>query len=743
MINIAPFGGCGLHNPISGLRRLNMAESVFGRPMGFQNSPFSLSANANLQLLDFVTGKLEIPGWIRRLTYADASHQPTPEQGKAVDNADIVIVEMSTPIEYIFEGHLLNINLFEEVMVQELAALEGHKKLITKWRSSLLKGKEDVRTETSEELYKLVPREGEHQENLAKFIRDTRSRILGPDEMTKAIAELRERMGKPLGLILHNFQFMPDGRSVSWPAEFKNDSAEVAKRLELPTLDFAEFVERNGVGRVMAADRRHWEPRFYPRIAEHIFDFAANVLGHRPMREQIAAIRTAEREAAMDYLETDTEMAKPDGISHSPRLARYTFDFESGGYLPDVANTVHVVVVIGNGWATGATADEMDLVPATIGCEHEGHAFMFDEGIRPNGKPVKAFVPLRETVIGTSKETPCSGIADQIIRNCDDRFAEKPTLLFVVVADPGGTVSGMGMAPESGLMRGSRQHAQVLQYVKRASQIAAEGNKRIEVLAVCLLAGERETQLKQFNASEFERQLSVLQSQYDSDLRRVTGQADAVRMLVTQANRAPKEAFKVAPTAAAQLRVQDRNPNVRCVGPTYGVPTEVRASGHPLYPNPLGYRRLGQQIGKFIIEDIWGPGRTALYATEHYWLGPKTLRVRFSHPIVIETEDTQVRVSDLGPGAGLVFDDGTPWTPSIESVSTMRHIEDELEIELTSPSIGPRKRLLIAAVPSVKGSTGNLTGARSAIRSRRPFDQDPLDGVDLYDWACTQELAVP
>jgi len=66
-----------------------------------------------------------------------------------------------------------------------------------------------------------------------------------------------------------------------------------------------------------------------------------------------------------------------------------------------------------------------------------------------------------------------------------------------------------------------------------------------------------------------------------------------------------------------------------------------------------------------------------------------------------------------------------------------------LEIELTSPSIGPRKRLLIAAVPSVKGSTGNLTGARSAIRSRRPFDQDPLDGVDLYDWACTQELAVP
>lgn len=744
MINIAPFGGCGLHNPIGGLRRLKMADSVFARRMGFQHSPFSLSANANLQLLDFATGELEIPTWIRRLTYADASHRPTAEQGKAVDEADIVIVEMSTPIEYMFEGFLLNINLFEEVMVQELAGLEAHKKLITKWRSSLLKGKEDVRSETSEELYKLVPHETEHQENLARFIRDTRTRLLGADEMTMAIAELRDRLGKPLGLILHNFQFMPDGRPVSWPPEFKNDSAEVAKRLELPSLDFAEFVERNGVGRVMAADRRHWEPRFYPRIAENIFDFAANVLGRPPMREQIAAVRASEREAAMDYLEQgETVMTKPEGFTHSPTLARYTFDFESGGYLPDVANTVHIVIVIGNAWATGASADETNLLPVTIGCEHEGHAFMFDQGIRPTGKPVKAFVDLRETVVGTSKESPCSGIADQILRNCDDRFAEKPTLLFFVVSDPAGTVSGTGMAPESGLMRGSRQHAQILQYVKRAGQIAAEGNKRIEIAAVCLIAGEREAQLKQFSATEFERQLSLLQKQYDSDLRRLTGQTDPVRLLVTQTNRSPKELRKVAPQAAAQLRVQDANPDVRCVGATYGLPTEVRASGHPLYPNPLGYRRLGQLIGRFILDDVWGTGRAPLFATHYYWLGPKTLRVRFSHPIVVETEDSQVRVSDLGPGAGMVFDDGTPWSPTIESVTELRHVEDELEIELTSPSIGHHKRLLIAAVPTVRGSTGNLTGARSAIRSRRPFDHDPLDGTDLYDWACIQELPVP
>ena len=137
MINFAPFGGCGLHNPVGSLRRLKVAESVFGQ-MGFQNSPFSLSANANLQLLDFVTGNLDIPEWIRRLTYADRSHRPSDAQGAAIHDSDIVLVEMSTPIEYLFDSHLLNINLFEEVMLQELASLASHKKLISSWRSSLL-----------------------------------------------------------------------------------------------------------------------------------------------------------------------------------------------------------------------------------------------------------------------------------------------------------------------------------------------------------------------------------------------------------------------------------------------------------------------------------------------------------------------------------------------------------------------------------------------------------------------------
>ena len=743
MINIAPFGGCGLHNPIGGLRRLHMAESVLGRRMGFYNAPFALSGNANLQLLDFITGKLDIPEWIRRLTYADASHRPTPEQSAVVDEADIVIAEMSTPVEYVFEGFLLNINLFEEVMLQELAGLEEHKKLVSKWRSSLLKGKEEVRAETSAELYKLVPQDTEHQQNLARFIRDTRTRILGADEMTKAIGELRESLGKPMGLILHNFQFMPDGRPVSWPPDFKDQSSEVAKRLGLPVLDFAEFVERQGVGRVMAADRRHWEPRFYPRIAEHIFDFAAKVLGRPSMREQIAATKASERESALDYLEqSESDVTSSANPTHSPSLARYRFDFETGGYLPDVANTVHIVIVLGNAWATGATADQTEKTPVTIGCEHEGHAFTFDEGVRPTGRSVKAFVHLRETVNGTSKETPCSGIADQVIRNCDDRFAEKPTLLFFIVADPAATVTGLGFSPESGLMRGSRQHAQVLHLVKRAGQIASESNKRVEVAAVCLIAGERDVAQRQFNATEFERQLSLLQKQYDSDLRRLTGQGDAIRLLLTQTNRSAKDPFRVAPTLAAQLAVEARNPDVRCVGPSYSVPTEIREKGHGLYPKPSGYRRIGQLFGRFILDDVWGAGRTALYATSHYWVGPKTLRVRFTQPVMIETEDAQVRVSDLGPGAGLVFTDGTPWSPSIEKVSNIQGVEDELEIELTSPPTGPHKRLLIAAVPTVPNSTGNLTGARSAIRSRRPFDQDPLDGVDLYDWACIQDLAV-
>lgn len=739
MITFAPFGGCGLNNPLNHLRRLGVGEFVF-RQMGFQATPFALSATANLQLLDFVTGKLEIPQWIRRLMYGDVSHQPTKEQGDKIFACDFVISEMSTPVDYMFEGFVLNINRFEEVMAEELAQLQEHRKLIGTWRQALVKGKDDVRAAAAEEIYGLLRKDSEEQQNLARFVRETTSRILSQDEIAKAAGELRERIGKPMGLVLHNFQFLPDGRAISWPADFKRQMAEVGERLDMPTFDLAPYVQEHGVGRVMAADRRHWEPSYIPRLSEQFYDFAASVLGRPPIKDELARLRE-EKMASEDDMEDEIEEGAPDSAQRAGQLARYEFDYESGGYLPQIDDTVFVVLLLGQSWASGATADATDLVPVTIGSEHKDHALMFDAGIRPGGRAVEKFIDLHESVLGTTRETPCSGIADHIMRHCDARFADKPTILFISAASAS-TLTGAGMTPESGSMRGSQQHRQLLRYVNRARQIAGESGKRVEVLGICFAGGDLEAGQKSSSAALFERQISLLQQQYDSDLRAITGQVQPVRLFVSQTGRSTG-GTDVSPVVVAQLAAQDRNMFVRCAGPTYCFPTEIREKGHPLHAKPLGHRRLGQTFGHFLLQDCWGTGADAMRVTDGYWLNPVTARLRFSQPVAIETSDHQVRVSDLGPGAGINFDDGSAWSPSVREVRTIKGRDYELEIELSGPSSGPHKRFLIAVVPTVRGASGNLQGARSAIRSRRPFDKDPLDGTDLYQWACAQEFNVP
>ena len=49
----------------------------------------------------------------------------------------------------------------------------------------------------------------------------------------------------------------------------------------------------------------------------------------------------------------------------------------------------------------------------------------------------------------------------------------------------------------------------------------------------------------------------------------------------------------------------------------------------------------------------------------------------------------------------------------------------------------------LSARPTGRGGVGCLEGARSGIRSKDAFDTDPLDGTELFDWACTEVISLP
>ena len=773
MIDVLPFGGCGLHNPLGAVSKKTNGPNIFGS-LRIRGKMFSLSANTNLQLVDFVAGDSDFPVWIKELMYGGTAEKPSSDKRSLIYSCDIAIVELSTPIELNFDGALLNINRFEEAILSRTSKISVEKKLISRWKSALLKGDEEVRRSMAKEIHGLIPKDTPEDQDIAKFVLSTASRMLSVEEQTKSVADLRDRLGMPVGMILHNFSFMPDGRSVSWPAGFKDSCAEVAKRLDLPTFDFASHVKEAGVATVMLDDLRHWAPGSYLRLGELMHDFCDGVLdgqGKSRVRTRAtdqtsqttaAGVKTSsggapskkpERLNAMASLDEElrrelAELLQDDGAPSAaptagPLLSApqyYQFDSVSGGHLRDSEPALLAVVVLGSAWAMGMNNDPEDKVVSELS-SHTAGALMFNAGVRAAGKDVKAFVQLQEQGGSFAKETPCAGIADQVIRNSWSRFRRRPEMLFFAVGRRATSLSGAGQTGEDGLLRGSVQHREVTRLVARARDIAAGQKLRLEVAAICLLHGEYEAG-RNVSGSAYRRGLSMLQLQYDADIRAMTGQSEPVRLYLTQTNRGVAR-FEPPEIPIAQLNAGRDNPYVQCVGPTYFAAPEARTEGAAAYVKAAGYRRIGQLFGRFLLDDLWGGQREPLRVEEAYWTGPKTVRLRYNRPVSLEEDDARVNISALGPGLGVDFNDGAPWSPTVESVRATRGREAELDVELTAPPTGPRKRVLIATRTTGAGGVGCLEGARSAIRSKEPFDTDPIDDAELFDWACSEQINLP
>jgi len=93
------------------------------------------------------------------------------------------------------------------------------------------------------------------------------------------------------------------------------------------------------------------------------------------------------------------------------------------------------------------------------------------------------------------------------------------------------------------------------------------------------------------------------------------------------------------------------------------------------------------------------------------------------HPVTSSAEDLTNPLRFLGV-------DVSPRDPSV------------LIVTLRDSIIGPDARLFVAARATGGASCGKHEGARSGIRSAKPYDHDPLDGKALYHWACTESVDI-
>ncbi len=67
---------------------------------------------------------------------------------------------------------------------------------------------------------------------------------------------------------MHNFNYMPDARPVSWPTDFKKQVINIARSLDMPIYDPASLVAQYGTQVALEKDMRHYAKNFVPAVAD-------------------------------------------------------------------------------------------------------------------------------------------------------------------------------------------------------------------------------------------------------------------------------------------------------------------------------------------------------------------------------------------------------------------------------------------------------------------------------------------
>ncbi len=218
---------------------------------------------------------------------------------------------------------------------------------------------------------------------------------------------------------------------------------------------------------------------------------------------------------------------------------------------------------------------------------------------------------------------------------------------------------------------------------------------------------------QQFNVTTYAANLTTWQSDYETDIKAVTGQTGTIPMVVDQQN-------GYSPSQAGTLPSS--------TGPTYGSstayqawrayltnPTKVVLEGpryqYPYNPDGLhltsqGQRWKGEMFAKAALSSSWSP----LYPTSAI-LSANVITVIFNVPVPPIVLDYAM-VFNPGNAGFEYFDAGTP--PTITSVAITG--PTTMTITLSGTPSGSNKQLRYGHTRSSTISAGPFTGARGNVR---------------------------
>ena len=280
---VLPMGACLLHGPLNPIarERTRIAFPKYG------TFPGVYTFGEMFQALDILLGKRDVPAQIRPIANIQPNFVARPS-AIGFDEVDAVLVEPSSPVDLEYRGCYLNRNRLTHYVIAPIKGVSREaNKAANQWlRSGLIGLNDQLRASAAEALLKHIPEDLPDKDFIADVILQTRSRradVLGGLRGISSIVQ------KPMGIVLYVFQYLPDGRTLSWPEGYQEEILAAAKQLELKVFQPADMVRSYGLNEALRDDLRHYKPEFMPVVAEALCEFADSIAAPASDRRIAAA----------------------------------------------------------------------------------------------------------------------------------------------------------------------------------------------------------------------------------------------------------------------------------------------------------------------------------------------------------------------------------------------------------------------------------------------------------------------
>lgn len=325
MLQVLPFGGCMLASALAEPQQRKEAITTY---YAMRHSwPVCYTVQEALRTVEFYRGKRSIPQSLRPLCNLPNDFDAKSELAKQFENFEVVLFEPNSYSFLLFEDVPITRSLVDTLIVTPLKAAGGNiaDAAATWFNNGLLAGEEEIQVEAAQSLLPELEGRVENPNLISKVLVHARSVTPSFEEFVSAATNLKNTLDKPFGIVTFTFQYLPNGRPITWPPDFAQTTFELAKRLGVPCFHPADVVRKHGARVALQDNLRFYRKEFEPIIGSELLRFAQSLLETRksPMLDKYEEQSATPEEMpsnfvksySMDNLQTDCLLANVDFAS--------------------------------------------------------------------------------------------------------------------------------------------------------------------------------------------------------------------------------------------------------------------------------------------------------------------------------------------------------------------------------------------------------------------------------------------